>query len=45
MIRTPFSRMAGLKLFAAVCPLVTGSVSVIRHRTFCGSATDKASSP
>ena len=37
MIRTPLLRSAGLKEFAAVWPLTTGSVSSISQTTFSGS--------
>jgi hypothetical protein len=45
MMRTPLSRIAGLKLLAAVWPFTTGSVSTTVQVTFCGRCAFSASSP
>ena len=42
-MRRPLSRIAGLELFAAVCPLIVGSVSFTTQDNFSGNETFKAS--
>ena len=44
MMRTPLSRIAGLKLLAAVWPFTAGSVSTTVQVTLSGSSALSASS-